>query len=166
MTLYLVRHAEAKPLGGPVTTDTARPLTVEGERTARLMGRMLLRVEPRRPLIASSPYLRASSTAALLGEAWPETPVPETWEELTPGVRHKELLSRINRTSASALVLVGHQPDMTDFLAILVADAATEIAMPPASIVCLKLATGLTTSSGRMHWLVTPELVRALAPGL
>ena len=52
MTLYLVRHAEAKPLGGPITTDTARPLTVEGERTARQMGRMLLRLEPHRPLIA------------------------------------------------------------------------------------------------------------------
>lgn len=166
MTLYLVRHAEAKPLGGPITTDTARPLTAEGERTARLMGRLLLRLEPHRPLIACSPYLRAASTATLLGEAWPDTPVLETWDELTPGVRHKELLSRINGTSASALVLVGHQPDMTNFLAILVADAATEIAMPPAAIVCLTLATGITTSSGRMHWLVTPELVRAIAPGL
>ena len=55
---------------------------------------------------------------------------------------------------------------MTNFLAILVADAATEIAMPPAAMVCLTLATGITTSSGRMHWLVTPELVRAIAPGL
>ena len=166
MTLYLVRHAEAKPLGGPITTDTARPLMVEGERTARQMGRMLLRLEPHRPLIACSPYLRAAATATLLGEAWPDTPVLETWDELIPGVRHKELLSRINRTSASALVLVGHQPDMTNFLAILVADAATEIAMPPAAMVCLTLATGITTSSGRMHWLVTPELVRAIAPGL
>ena len=166
MTLYLVRHAEAKPLGGPVMTDTARPLTAEGERTARLMGRVLLRLEPRRPLIASSPYLRAASTAALLGEAWPDTPVPETWDELIPGVRRKDLLSRINSTSASALVLVGHQPDMTNFLATLVADAATEIAMPPGAIVCVSLATGITTSSGRMHWLVTPELVRAIAPGL
>lgn len=166
MNIYLVRHAEAKPLGGPVTTDAARPLTAEGERTARLMGRVLLRLEARRPPIVCSPYIRAASTAALIGEAWPDTAAPESWNELTPGVRQKELLSRINRTSAPALVLVGHQPDMTNFLVTLVADAAAEIVMPPAAIACITLVTGITTSSGRLRWLLTPELVRAVAPGL
>jgi phosphohistidine phosphatase SixA len=45
MNLYFVRHAEAKPLGGLVTTDAARPLTADGERDARIMGRMLSRLE-------------------------------------------------------------------------------------------------------------------------
>jgi len=166
MMLYLVRHAEARPLGGPVTTDAARPLTAEGEQNARLMGRLLSRLEPRPPLIACSPYLRAARTAALLGEAWPDTLPAEPWDELAPGIRRKDLLSRLNHTSASALVLVGHQPDMTDFLASLVADAAAEIAMPPAAIACVALASGITTISGRMRWLLTPALVRAIAPGL
>ena len=166
MNLYLIRHAEAKPLGGPVKKDADRSLTAEGERTALLMGRVLFRLEPRLPLIACSPYLRAVRTAALLSEARPDKPAPETWDELVPGLRYKELLARISRTSAPALVLVGHQPDMTNFLATLVADAAAEIAMPPAAIACVTLAPGIMTTSGRMHWLLTPELVRAVAPGL
>jgi phosphohistidine phosphatase len=166
MNLYFVRHAEAKPLGGPVTTDAARPLTADGERDARIMGRMLSRLEPHVPMIAYSPLLRAARTASLLSEGFKVRPAAETWNELTPGVHANELLARVNAVSAHALVLVGHQPDMTNLLALLVADAAAEIALPPGAIACVTLNPGLTQSVGRMHWLLTPELVRALSPGL
>lgn len=166
MNLYLVRHAEAKPLGGPVTTDAARPLTADGERDARMMGRVLSRLESHVPMIACSPLLRSTRTASLLSEGFRVRSATETWEELTPGIHANELLARVNAVSAHALVLVGHQPDMTNFLALLVADAAAEIALPPGGIVCVTLNPGLTHSAGRMHWLLTPELVRALSPGL
>lgn len=166
MNLYLVRHAEAQPVGGLVTTDADRPLTVEGERNALAMGRLLLRMEPRLPLIASSPLLRAVRTASLLREGYPDRPALETWDELTPGFRQKDLLARVTASPARAMVLVAHQPDLGFLLAYLVADAAAEIAMPPAAIACVALAPATTMHNGRLHWLVTPGLVRALSPGL
>jgi phosphohistidine phosphatase len=165
MNLYLVRHAEAQPLGGLVTSDLERPLTVEGERNALAMGRVLSRVEPRLPLIASSPLIRAVRTASLLSEGYPDRPALETWDELSPGFRQKDLLARIAGSSGRAMLLVAHQPDLGILLAYLLADAAADISMPPAAIACVALAPATTMNNGRLHWLVTPGLVRALSLG-
>lgn len=165
MNLYLVRHAEAQPVGGLVTTNADRSLTVEGERNALVMGRLLFRMEPRLPLIASSPLIRAVRTGSLLSEGYPDRPALEAWDELTPGFRQKDLLARVTASSTRAMVLVAHQPDLGLLLAYLVADAAAEIAMPPTAIACVALAPAAPMHNGRLHWLVTPGLVRALSPG-
>ncbi|MCC6398627.1 MAG: phosphohistidine phosphatase SixA [Bacteroidetes bacterium] len=166
MNLYLVRHAEAKHIGGSITTDAARPLTADGERAALMMGRFLGRVEPHVPLIACSPLLRATQTAALLGRGLDRPPVQETWEELSPGASHKALVARLAAAPGASMVVVGHQPDMTNVLAYLVADGAAEIAMKPAAMACISFVPGISSESARLHWLVTPELIRTLAPGI
>jgi phosphohistidine phosphatase len=166
MNLYLVRHAEAKHIGGSITTDAARPLTAGGERDALMMGRFLGRVEPHVPVIACSPLLRAAQTASLLGKGLDRPPVRETWAELSPGSPHKELVARLAAAPGQSMVVVGHQPDMTNLLAYLVADAAAEIAMKPAAMACVSFVPGISSDSARLHWLVTPDLIRTLSPGL
>ncbi len=166
MKLYLVRHAEAKPVGGAITTDAARPLTDEGERDALLMGRALARIESRPMELVCSPLLRATQTAALMSEGLPGHPASQIWEDLAPGARHKAIVARLTTTSAKALVLVGHQPDITILVAYLVADAAVEIAMKTGSMACVSLVPANALNSARLRWLLTPDLVRALSPEL
>jgi len=164
MNLYVVRHADARPLGGAITTDNERPLSPRGESEARAMGRVLARVEPQPPLFVCSPLLRARRTAELLGEPFTPAVQADVWEDLTPGIRFKDVVAHLQATSVHAVVLIGHQPDMGHLLAYLIADGATEIALPPGAMASLTLSPGTGGGSARLHWLVTPDLIGLLSP--
>jgi phosphohistidine phosphatase len=164
MNVYVVRHADARPLGGTITTDDERPLSARGEHDARVMARLLARVEPQAPLFVCSPLLRARNTATLLGEPFATQATIEIWDELEPGIRFKDVLSRLQGSTARTVVLVGHQPDMSHLLSYLIADGATEIALPPGAMASLTLPPGTGSGSARLHWLVTPDLITLLTP--
>ena len=164
MNVYIVRHGEARPIGGAITSDNDRPLSLRGEQDVRLIGQALARAERETPRIVCSPLARAQSTASLLGERFVYPPTPEIWEELSPGMRFKDVLSRLQKSGTDPVVLVGHQPDMSHLIAFLIADAATEIALPPGAMASLTLPQGAGAGAGRLHWLLTPELVRSLTP--
>jgi phosphohistidine phosphatase len=164
MNLYVVRHADARPLGGTITTDNERPLSARGEMDARAMGRVLAKVESQPPLFVCSPLLRARRTAELLGEPFKPAPLPVVWEDLAPGIRFKDVMAHLQASSVHTVVLIGHQPDMGHFLAYLIADGATEIALPPGAMASLTLPPGTGAGSARLHWLLTPDLAGALSP--
>ena len=164
MNVYIVRHGDARAIGGAITSDSERPLSPRGESDIRLMGEVLARMESATPTLISSPLLRARMTALLLGEPYGTLPAPQLWDELAPGVQFKAVVSRLQSTGASSVVLVGHQPDMTHLIAFLIADAATEIVMPPGAVASLMLPRGAGAGAARLQWLLTPDLVRALIP--
>lgn len=164
MNLYIVRHGEALPAGGSITSDSERPLSPRGKMDVQLIGQVLARLEPEAPQIVSSPLLRARATASLLGEHRVAQPAPEVWDELSPGIRFKEIVSRIHGITSGSLVIVGHQPDMTHLIAYLVADAAVEIALPPGGMAALTLPSGVGAGGARLLWMLTPDLVRAITP--
>jgi phosphohistidine phosphatase len=164
MNLYVVRHADARPLGGTITMDKERPLSSEGEQEARVIARVLARVEQQSPVFVCSPLLRARRTAELLGESFASQATIEVWDELAPGIRLKDVFARLQGSAARAVVLVGHQPDMSHLLAYLIADGATEIALPPGAMASLTLPPGTGSGSARLHWLVTPDLITMLTP--
>jgi phosphohistidine phosphatase len=164
MNLYVVRHGEAKSIGGSITSDSERPLSPRGEQDVRLIGQVLARIEPEAPHIVSSPLLRARATASILGEHRAAQPAPDVWDELSPGVRFKEIVSRIQGNGSGSLVMVGHQPDMAHLIAYLVADAAVEIALPPGGMAALTLPSGVGAGGARLLWLLTPELIRSITP--
>ena len=85
MNLYIVRHADALPVGGGVARDADRPLSKQGERDAAAVGRALATLEPGTPLIVTSPLVRAQRTGDLFRKAFPRQTALETWEELAPG---------------------------------------------------------------------------------
>ena len=164
MNLYIVRHGDARAIGGAVTMDSERPLSVRGEEDIRLMAQALARVEPSAPRIVCSPLVRARSTAQILGAPYAPVPASEVWDDLAPGVQFKAVLSRLQSPGTHTVVLVGHQPDMTHLIAYLISDAATEIVMPPGAMASLVLPQGAGAGAARLQWLLTPDLVRSLAP--
>jgi phosphohistidine phosphatase SixA len=99
-----------------------------------------------------------------MGELYASPPAPEVWEEIAPGIRFKDVLSRLQKCGTGPVVLVGHQPDMSHLIAFLIADAATEITLPPGAMAALTLPQGVGAGAGRLHWLVTPDLLRSLTP--
>ncbi len=165
MNLYLVRHAESRGIGGSIVRDADRPLTAEGEQDALLMGKALARIAQGPTLLAASPLVRATRTMELLSHGFAVRPPYEVWDELSPGISYRGLLAKLAARGESDHVLVGHQPDMTNFLAYLVADAAAEIVMPPCAVASLSIVAGGSLAGARLDWLLTPALVRQLQAG-
>ncbi len=166
MILYLTRHAEAAKVGGTITRDADRPLTDHGRDDARLMGAALSRLDPNIAAIITSPLVRAVQTGEIISQAVAGRPAVQTSNAIVPGFRPKRLLEEIIPLGAGkSLVAVGHQPDLSAFIAYLVADQSpAAVAMAPCAVAKLSIADDDPSSGAQLLWLLTPEVVRSFTP--
>ena len=104
MRLYLVRHAEAAP-GDP---DELRPLTQEGHRQARELGKRMLSEDATPAVIVTSPLLRARETGGELARAFDIESISD--ERLAPGASVDDVRAAVEGRGKQ-VVVVGHQPD-------------------------------------------------------
>ena len=163
MNLYLVRHADAMPVGGVVTRDSERRLSPRGEEDALLMGRALALLDPRVDVIVTSPLVRAIETGEIIGKEVSNHPIMHVSEHLAPGFNGSALFRELLTLGAgSTIVAVGHQPDMSDFVSFLIAGSQpASVAMAAGSIA--KLVVEESQPQGHLAWLLTPDTVRVLS---
>ena len=163
MNLYLIRHAEAMPVGGMVTRDADRRLSPRGEDDAALMGRALFLLDPDVKIIVTSPLVRAIETGEIIGKEIGDHPVMHVSEHLAPGFNDKSLFQELQLLGAgSSIIAVGHQPDMSDFVSFLIAGSlSASVAMAAGSVA--KLVVDGPDPQGHLAWLLTPEAVRSLS---
>jgi phosphohistidine phosphatase len=114
MDLILWRHAEAED-GAP---DLERRLTAKGHKHAARVAEWLLQRLPATFTVLASPAVRAQATAAALG-----VPI-RTVDALAPGATARDILHAAEWPARkSALIVVGHQPDLGRTAAFLVSGA-------------------------------------------
>jgi phosphohistidine phosphatase len=102
--IYLLRHGDAEDGDGG---DSARQLTLKGERQARAAGRALAALGAKVDACLASPRVRAMETARLACE--PLGIAPETAPELRGGDFDAFALA----TGRGNVLLVGHEPDLS-----------------------------------------------------
>lgn len=159
--LLLLRHGIAEERGGAVV-DAARALTPEGrERTEAV-----LRVLAGRGLVAgrliASPLRRARETAELavtVGLA----PALELAECLAPGgdtlaalPPWLEALPTVEG-QRPRLLLVGHEPDLSDLAARLLGAPSGRLALRKAGLAVLRLSSSARPGQARLHLLLSPR---------
>lgn len=156
MNLYVVRHADALSLGGGVNSDFDRPLSERGRTDAQIMAQTLARIHPHVKSIFTSPLVRAVETGEVFGREFERE--PETSRRLTPGSSHESLLETIlSQAKDASVVIIGHQPDMSNFISHLISPArAATVDMVTCAIACLELETNDTA---HLRWLITPDIV-------
>ncbi len=121
MELFLVRHAIAEPLRFPtVSRDEDRALTPEGRTRFRGAVEALLRMGIRLDGVWTSPLRRAVETADLLAPLL-EGEVAKT--ELLAAPPSERLLARLD---GECPALVGHEPWMSELLALLISGDPSE----------------------------------------
>ncbi len=108
--LYLVRHAEA---ANNTASDFQRPLTAEGERVARHLGKWIDQKEFDIDQIISSTALRATTTAELINESLSKGSIKHDAELYEASVR--TFLRCVNAISNESLniLMVAHNPAIT-----------------------------------------------------
>jgi phosphohistidine phosphatase len=113
--LWLLRHADAEPHGTRV--DSQRQLTERGKHQARVAGLALTRMGVTFGAILASPNARARETAELALEqmSGSQRQLLELHPLLAGGVQAREALELLSGVGADGpLLLVGHEPDLSD----------------------------------------------------
>lgn len=147
MDLILWRHAEAEA-GAP---DLERRLTPRGREDARRVAAWLRARLPADFIVLASPALRAQETAQALGVAARTLPC------LAPGTSAQEILEAAGWPDReSAVVVVGHQPDLGRAALRLASGAAGDGAIAPGGLWWLSGREGAARAVVRA--VVTPDL--------
>jgi phosphohistidine phosphatase len=164
MNLYVIRHGEAEKIGGSIKSDSGRPLTQKGEADARLVGTLLVRLDPGVELILCSPFLRALQTAEGVAAGFSHPPVVKQTENLSPGFRPNALLHELHSLAPGCSVaVIGHQPDLSVLLAhVIEGESAGSIAMAPAAMAKITFEAW-PTADAVLQWLLGPEVIRQLS---
>jgi phosphohistidine phosphatase len=155
ITLHLVRHAHA---GDPFEwsgPDELRPLTRKGRRQAERLGAFLESHGHRPDAIVSSPKVRAMQTAEIVGAALGMT-VRED-ERLAAGLDLPDLVALLAEVGARAPMLVGHDPDLSELLCLLV--DASGLSMRKGALATLDVDPVRPERGAVLRWLVPPDLL-------
>lgn len=155
-TLLLARHAKSD-WGDPGLADFDRPLNARGLRDAPAMARRLVDDGAAVQLVVSSPALRAITTAreyaAAFGVGLVERP-----ELYAASARTILAAAAALPDEASAAMLVGHNPGMSDAVAELTGEF---LELPTCAVVTCAVDVGswaeLIEGSGRLELVRTPR---------
>jgi phosphohistidine phosphatase len=153
--LYLLRHGLADWPDWDPARDDERPLTREGIAKLRAEARAFERLDLRLDAILSSPLARARESAAIVAERLGLEPMLEP--ALAPGFDAKKLRPLLQRhAKADALLLVGHEPDLSATIAELAGGA--RVALKKGGLARLDLES-LQPPAGTLAWLVPAKLL-------
>jgi phosphohistidine phosphatase len=162
--LYLLRHGIAVAHGTPDIPDDERPLTPKGEKRLREIGRGLRRLALKVDQIVTSPLPRARRTAEIVADALGQTDRLEESDALRPDRTAAMIRDWLAGRPAQNLVLVGHNPNLSEFLWLLVAGEHAPVIgeLKKGGVAALVAGPG---AGHRLDWLATPRLLRRLEHG-
>jgi phosphohistidine phosphatase len=158
MRLYLIRHADATPLGeNGITDDQDRPLTELGHAQCQALAAALQKQDVKLDQIVSSPLLRARQTAEGVQQHW-KTPLKEIGlcDDVAPNGKPKKLSRFLRNLKVESVAIVGHMPDISDYLTWLLGSKKVKIPLEKAGAAYLECGDDLGKGDGVLVWLVTP----------
>ena len=162
MEIYILRHGIAVERGTPgYKKDSERPLTKEGEEKMHQIADAMLGMGLQFDLILSSPYVRAKQTAQIVAGELDEE-VTST-DFLIPDANGLELIAEINDEKPQRVLLVGHEPDLSRLISILVTGGSDATIELKKGGLCKLTSDKLTFGrSATLNWLLTPKQLRQL----
>jgi len=160
MIVYFLRHANAGTKRANPVQDAKRPLDKEGIEQCRYVGQLLNAMDTHVDLIISSPLRRATQTASLVGNEIDYDQRIERASALLPisdYERFRQLLLQLR--DLEAVMVVGHNPNFSQFLSLLVSGGLSERAIEMKKGSIARVEVGPKRSV--LNWLVTPRLLKS-----
>jgi phosphohistidine phosphatase len=155
--LYLLRHAHAGDPGAWDGPDDRRPLSDRGQKQSERLGRFLVAVGFRPDAIVTSPKVRAAQTAEIVAGQL-EMHV-QTDDRLGGQFGLTELEGVMHDAGdPERIVVVGHDPDFSDLLALLC--SASAVPMRKGALARVDVRRPVEVGGGTLRWLVPPDLLK------
>jgi phosphohistidine phosphatase len=164
MKLYLVRHAIAED-STDYEDDSLRPLTEKGREKMKRIAASLKDLGAAPDLIVSSPYLRASQTAAILAKELKYREELSYSDFLVPMGEPNDMIGEINeKYPVDELMLVGHEPSLSALAGVLLAGSADiAIDLKKGGVCCLSVDDLRYDRKAVLEWLITPKIATRLS---
>ena len=159
MDLYIIRHADAQPLGeGGIENDGDRPLTAMGRAQCGPLAKALQGNGVVLERLVTSPLLRARQTAEeMLEHLSSPTPELHTCDHLAPGGKRRKLTRFLRGLGAQSVAIVGHMPDLGLYASWLIGSKKVQIDLAKAGAACIHFEDKPDKAEGVLTWLVTPQ---------
>ena len=142
--------------------DERRPLDDEGILQARYVGRLLALLDVQVDQIISSPLKRARQTASLVANELAFEPAVQLDIALRPEAELEQFQAMLARyRKYEAIMVVGHNPSLTEFLAKSISRDA-HIDFKKGAVAKVEM----NGRQGTMQWLVTAKIARTLQASL
>jgi phosphohistidine phosphatase len=142
--------------------DGARHLTSEGSKEVEEVCQRLDSLGLKLDKIATSPLKRAKETADIAGRVF--NVEVEEWEELKPEASREDLATKLSRIKRdSSLLLVGHEPFLSSFVAGAVgAGPEAKILLKKSGLVRISVSSFSPKLTGELRWLLSPRIIKRL----
>ena len=157
-TLYLVRHAKSSWKDTSLV-DYDRPLNKRGKRDAPEMGKRLATKNIRPDWVISSPAKRAKLTIEAIAAEIDYAESQIRWKEELYHADVKTLLEQIRSVENQnrSLMLVGHNPGLTDLQNYLCQEAIENIVTTGIACIQFEVAEWANVRSGQLQWYDYPK---------
>ena len=161
MFVYFLRHASAGQAFSSAKKDEKRGLDKDGIEQCGYIGRALAALGVQVDIIVSSPLKRSAQTAALVGNEMGHEGRLVMEEALRPQAGFSDFQKMIEKYARQdALLLVGHNPNLREFLGRLISDSGCEALVELKKGAVAKVE--IRRNSGSLSWCITPRILRAL----
>ena len=164
MNLFLLRHGIAVERGDlDYQNDAARPLTPKGRRQLRQVAAAVRALELRFDAVWSSPLVRARQTGEIMSRKFKAGLVFAG--ELKPGGDPRKLIRKISRQKPvpENLLLVGHEPDLSELISLLVAGRpGAGFALKKGGMARLEIEALQAGKCATLAWLLAPAQLRLM----
>jgi phosphohistidine phosphatase len=161
VNLFLLRHGIAVERGSPgFANDAARPLTPKGRRQLLKITAAMKKMDLRFDLILSSPFVRAKQTAEIPAAELKLKKRLKFSNALAPGGDAAVLFRQLERTKPSPekLLLVGHEPDLSRLISLLVTGRTDAgFALKKGGLCKLEVEKLHAGKCATLAWLLTPK---------
>lgn len=163
MNVLVIRHGparDAKAWSASGRDDRLRPLSPDGKKDMRQAASGMATLQPRVDVVATSPFVRAAQTAAIIASEYGcEVVTVDALAQAEDPLRTLDWIG--TQRSDSTVALVGHEPHLSALVSYLLAGKKTPFVELKNGGACLLETPSLPPGSFTLKWLLTRrELVR------
>src|SRR5579884_534681 len=161
MLVYFLRHASAGSHMVDPKKDEKRALDSDGIDQCRTVGRALAALNVQPDVIISSPLKRATQTASLVGNEIGYEGKLQLEAALRPDASFADFRHMLEKYSKhEAIMVVGHNPSITEFLARIIAKSGCEALVDFKKGAVARVET--VRHSATLNWFLTPKMAREI----
>lgn len=153
MNLYLVRHADAEKVQ-PAKKDEDRRLSKEGKERIRGVSNQWFYFIKNIDIICSSPFTRAVETAEIIAECFEYEGEIIKDDVLASGSYTKDMVEFVNSLDGNDILVVGHQPDLSEHVSNLISSNGALVDFKKAAIAKISFNGKASLSKGYLEYLI------------